>query len=169
MRLSLRLAVSVAVAFFSLARPPAATAAVFNPSTITLGNGLQVVVIENHRAPVVTHMIWYRVGAADEVPGKTGIAHFHEHLMFKGTKTVPPGGFSEMVARLGGNENAFTTQDYTAYYQSVAVEHLEEMMKLEADRMQNLVLTDDVVLPERDVIIEERRQRVDNDPGAQLG
>ena len=145
-----------------------AEAVVFNPSTITLANGLQVVVIENHRAPVVTHMIWYKVGAADEVPGKTGIAHFHEHLMFKGTKTVPPGGFSEMVARLGGNENAFTTQDYTAFYQSVAVEHLDEMMRLEADRMQNLVLTDDVVLPERQVILEERRQRVDNDPGSQL-
>jgi len=148
---------------------PRAQAAVFNPSTITLANGLQVVVIENHRAPVVTHMVWYKVGAADEVPGKTGIAHFHEHLMFKGTKTVPPGAFSAMVARLGGNENAFTTQDYTAYYQSVSVDHLEEMMKLEADRMQNLVLTDDVVLPERNVIIEERRQRIDNDPGAQLG
>ena len=124
--------------------------------------------IENHRAPVVTHMVWYRVGAADEVPGKTGIAHFIEHLMFKGTKTVPPGAFSEMVARLGGSENAFTSEDYTAYFQSVAVEHLETMMKLEADRMLNLVLTDDVVMPERDVILEERRQRVDNDPGSQL-
>jgi zinc protease len=147
---------------------PTARAAVFNPSTITLANGLQVVVIENHRAPVVTHMVWYRVGAADEVPGKTGIAHFLEHLMFKGTKTVPPGAFSEMVARLGGNENAFTSEDFTAYFQSVAVEHLEEMMKLEADRMANLVLTDDVVTPERQVILEERRQRIDNDPGAQL-
>ena len=152
----------------TLASLSAARAGVFNPSTITLANGLQVVVIENHRAPVVTHMVWYRVGAADEVQGKTGIAHFLEHLMFKGTKTVPPGAFSEMVARLGGNENAFTTEDYTAYFQSVAVEHLEEMMKLEADRMVNLVLTDDVVLPERDVILEERRQRIDNDPGSQL-
>jgi len=167
--LRFRIAWLLLAGLLALGGPPVATAGVFNPSTITLSNGLQVVVIENHRAPVVTHMIWYRVGAADEVPGKTGIAHFHEHLMFKGTKTVPPGGFSEMVARLGGNENAFTTQDYTAFYQSVAVEHLEEMMRLEADRMQNLVLTDDVVLPERDVIIEERRQRVDNDPGAQLG
>jgi zinc protease len=144
-------------------------AAVFNPATITLPNGLQVVVIENHRAPVVTHMIWYRVGAADETPGKTGIAHFLEHLMFKGTKTMPPGAFSAEIARRGGNENAFTTQDYTAYFQSVAVEHLEEMMRLEADRMANLQLTDAVVLPERDVILEERRQRIDNNPGAQLG
>ena len=150
----------------SAARP--AEAEVFNPSTITLGNGLQVVVIENHRAPVVTHMVWYRVGAADEKPGKTGIAHFLEHLMFKGTETLAPGEFSAMVARLGGNENAFTTADYTAYFQSVAVEHLAEMMRLEADRMVNLVLTDADVLPERDVILEERRQRVDNDPGAQL-
>jgi len=168
MRLSLRLAALFAVAAITLASLSAARAGVFNPSTITLANGLQVVVIENHRAPVVTHMVWYRVGAADEVAGKTGIAHFLEHLMFKGTKTMPPGAFSEMVARLGGNENAFTAEDYTAYFQSVAVEHLEEMMKLEADRMANLVLTDDVVLPERDVILEERRQRIDNDPGAQL-
>ena len=155
-------------AFLSLATALPSAAAVFNPSTITLGNGLQVVVIENHRAPVVTHMVWYRAGAADEVPGKTGIAHFLEHLMFKGTKTVPPGAFSEMIARLGGSENAFTTQDSTTYFQSVAVEHLEEMMRLEADRMVNLVLTDEVVLPERDVILEERRQRIDNDPGSQL-
>jgi zinc protease len=167
MRLGLRLAAAVAAAVVALGSL-SARAAVFSPSTITLANGLQVVVIENHRAPVVTHMVWYRVGAADEQPGKTGIAHFLEHLMFKGTKTVPPGAFSEMVARLGGSENAFTTADYTAYFQSVAVEHLEEMMKLEADRMVNLVLTDEVVMPERDVILEERRQRIDNDPGSQL-
>jgi zinc protease len=168
MSLSLRLAALVAAAVITLAGLSAARAGVFNPSTITLANGLQVVVIENHRAPVVTHMVWYRVGAADEVPGKTGIAHFLEHLMFKGTKTVPPGAFSETVARLGGSENAFTSEDYTAYFQSVAVEHLETMMKLEADRMVNLVLTDAVVMPERDVILEERHQRIDNDPGSQL-
>ena len=168
MKLRSKLAALVLAAVVALANLSAARAGVFNPSTITLANGLQVVVIENHRAPVVTHMVWYRVGAADEVRGKTGIAHFLEHLMFKGTKTVPPGAFSEMVARLGGNENAFTTEDYTAYFQSVSIDHLEEMMKLEADRMVNLVLTDDVVLPERDVILEERRQRIDNDAGAQL-
>jgi zinc protease len=164
----MRFAALLACAFLALAAPHPTIAAVFSPSTITLDNGLQVVVIENHRAPVVTHMVWYRAGAADEVPGKTGIAHFLEHLMFKGTKTVPPGAFSEMIARLGGSENAFTTQDSTAYFQSVAVEHLEEMMRLEADRMANLVLTDDVVLPERSVILEERRQRIDNEPGSQL-
>lgn len=145
-----------------------ARAEVFNPDSFTLENGLQVVVVENHRAPVVTHMIWYKVGSADEPPGKSGIAHFLEHLMFKGTETVPPGQFSEQVARVGGNENAFTTDDYTAYFQTVAVEHLELMMKLEADRMANLRLTDEIVLPERDVILEERRQRVENDPSSEL-
>src|SRR5215471_11085327 len=105
MRLSRKLAALIAVAVIAFAGLSAARATVFNPSTITLANGLQVVVIENHRAPVVTHMVWYRVGAADEVPGKTGIAHFLEHLMFKGTKTVPPSGFSQIVARLGGSEN----------------------------------------------------------------
>jgi zinc protease len=145
-----------------------AAAKVFDPKTFTLENGLQVVVVENHRAPVVTHMVWYRCGAADEKPGKTGIAHFLEHLMFKGTKTVPPGAFSAEVARYGGDENAFTTSDYTAYFQSVAVEHLEDVMRLEADRMSNLVLTDKEVLPERDVILEERRMRTDNEPSARL-
>ncbi len=168
MRLSRHASARLLAAALLLGGAVAARAAVFDPTTFTLANGLQVVVVENHRAPVVTHMVWYRAGAADEQPGKSGIAHFLEHLMFKGTKTMPPGAFSQEIARLGGDENAFTTQDYTAYYQSVAVEHLEEMMRLEADRMANLVLTDAVVLPERDVILEERRQRVDSDPGAQL-
>ena len=145
-----------------------AQAKVFDPQTFTLANGLQVVVVENHRAPVVTHMVWYRCGAADEKPGKTGIAHFLEHLMFKGTKTMGPGAFSAKVARYGGDENAFTASDYTAYFQSVAVERLADVMRLEADRMANLVLTDKEVLPERDVILEERRQRTDNEPGARL-
>ncbi len=145
-----------------------ARAEVFNPHTLTLANGLQVVVVENHRAPVVTHMVWYKVGAADEPAGKSGIAHFLEHLMFKGTDTEPPGEFSQQVARVGGDENAFTTQDYTAYFQTVAVEHLALVMRLEADRMTHLKLDDAVVLPERDVILEERRQRIDNEPGSQL-
>jgi zinc protease len=155
-----------ALLLFLAARPGAA--AVFEPETFTLDNGMQVVVVVSHRAPVVTHMIWYRVGAADDPPGKSGIAHFLEHLMFKGTATLAPGEFSEEVARRGGNENAFTAQDYTAYFQSVAVEHLELVMRLEADRMVNLALSDAVVLPERDVVLEERRQRTDNDPGSQL-
>lgn len=162
-----RLAVPGAVALLLAVAAPA-RAEVFSPETFTLENGLQVVVVENHRAPVVHQMVWYKVGAADEPIGKSGIAHFLEHLMFKGTKEVPAGEFSQLVARVGGNENAFTTQDYTAYFQTVAVEQLELVMRLEADRMANLALDDSNVLPERDVILEERRQRVDNEPGSRL-
>src|SRR5271154_893000 len=133
-----------------------------------LDNGLSVVVIPDHRAPVVTHMIWYRNGSADDPPGKSGIAHFLEHLMFKGTKTHPKGAFSEAVAEIGGQENAFTGNDYTAYFQRVAKEHLGAMMEFEADRMTGLVLTDEIVAPERDVVLEERRMHCDADPGAQL-
>jgi zinc protease len=146
----------------------AVDAAVFSPASFTLPNGLQVVVISNHRAPIAIQMVWYRVGAADEPAGKSGIAHFLEHLMFKGTKDVPPGEFSKIVASNGGQDNAFTSQDYTAYFQRVAKDKLELVMKLEADRMANLVLTDAEVLPERDVVLEERRSRTGNNPGAQL-
>jgi zinc protease len=134
-----------------------------------LANGLQVVVIPDHRAPVVTHMVWYCNGSADDPPLKSGIAHFLEHLMFKGTVKHKQGEFSEMVSELGGQENAFTSNDYTAYFQRVPKEHLAVMMEYEADRMTNLVLTDEIVAPERDVVIEERRMRTDCDPGAQLG
>lgn len=134
-----------------------------------LDNGLEVVVIPDHRAPVVTHMLWYRTGSADEAPGKSGIAHFFEHLMFKGTTNHGPGEFSARVAEIGGRENAFTSYDYTAYYQQVAPQELKVMMEFEADRMRNLVLTDEVIGPERDVIIEERNSRVENDPSALLG
>ncbi len=139
------------------------------PQTFTLDNGLQVVVLPDHRAPVVTHMVWYRVGSADEPPGKSGIAHFLEHLMFKGTAKIPPGDFSKIVARIGGNDNAFTSYDYTAYFQRVAVDVLPQVMEMEADRMANLQLTDRVVLPERDVILEERSSRTDNNPAALFG
>ncbi len=135
----------------------------------TLKNGLEVVVIPDHRAPVVTHMVWYRNGAADDPPGKSGIAHFLEHLMFKGTRAHPKGEFSEYIASIGGQENAFTGPDFTAYFQQVAKEHLRTCMEFEADRMTGLVLTDDVVAPERDVVLEERRMHCDTDPGAQLG
>ncbi|MBM3487753.1 MAG: insulinase family protein [Alphaproteobacteria bacterium] len=144
------------------------SAQVFDPATFTLDNGLQVVVVTNRRAPIVSHMVWYKVGAADEPVGKSGIAHFVEHLMFKGTREVPPGQFSKIVARNGGQDNAFTTQDYTAYFQNVAKDRLDLVMKLEADRMTNLVLTDAEVLPERDVVLEERRSRTDNSPEMQL-
>lgn len=133
-----------------------------------LANGLEIVVIPDHRAPVVTHMIWYRNGSADDPIGKSGIAHFLEHLMFKGTRTHPKGRFSEVVAELGGQENAFTSNDYTAYFQRIAKEHLGTLMAFEADRMTGLVLSDEVVLPERDVVLEERRMRTDTDPSSQL-
>jgi len=137
-------------------------------SDFRLDNGMEVVVIPDHRAPVVTHMVWYRNGSADDPLGKSGIAHFLEHLMFKGTTNHRQGEFSEMVAELGGQENAFTSNDYTAYFQRVAKEHLAVMMGFEADRMTNLVLTDEVVAPERDVVLEERRMRTDSDPSSQL-
>ncbi|MES1201145.1 MAG: pitrilysin family protein, partial [Pseudomonadota bacterium] len=138
------------------------------PETFTLRNGLQVVVITDRRAPVVTHMVWYRVGAADEQAGKSGIAHFLEHLMFKGTREIPPGQFSPMIARNGGDDNAFTSWDYTGYYERIARDRLELVMRMEADRMRNLNLTPNVIDSERNVIIEERRQRVDNNPGSVL-
>ena len=138
-------------------------------SHFALANGMDVVVIPDHRAPVVTHMVWYRNGSADDPAGKSGIAHFLEHLMFKGTKKHPKGEFSEVVAELGGQENAFTSNDYTAYFQRVAKEHLGVMMDFEADRMRGLVLSEEVVNPERDVVLEERRMRTDSDPSAQLG
>ena len=133
-----------------------------------LDNGLDVVVIPDRRAPVVTHMVWYRNGSADDPPGKSGIAHFLEHLMFKGTKAHPQGEFSLRIAEIGGQENAFTGNDYTAYFQRVAKEHLGAMMEFEADRMTGLVLTDEIVAPERDVVLEERRMHCDADPSAQL-
>jgi zinc protease len=134
----------------------------------TLSNGLELVVIPDHRAPVVTHMIWYKVGAADETPGKSGLAHFLEHLMFKGTAKHPAGQFSQVVARIGGQENAFTANDYTAFFQRVPRQQLKTVMEFEADRMTGLQLTDNVVLPERDVILEEQNQRVRNNPHARL-
>ena len=134
-----------------------------------LDNGMQVVVIPDHRAPVVTHMVWYRVGAADEPPGVSGIAHFLEHLMFKATQQIPSGEFSKTIARNGGQDNAFTTQDTTAYFQRVAKDRLPLVMKMEADRMVNLQLAEKEVLTERDVILEERRMRVDNNPSSILG
>lgn len=138
-------------------------------ANFTLENGLEVVVIPDHRAPVVTHMLWYKVGSADEEPGKSGIAHFFEHLMFKGTKEHKAGEFSAAIAEIGGQENAFTSYDYTAYFQQVPPDALETMMAFESDRMRNLILSDQVIVPERDVIIEERNSRVENDPDSLLG
>ncbi len=137
-------------------------------SQFELDNGLKVIVIPDHRAPVVTHMIWYKAGAADEPRGKSGIAHYLEHLMFKGTKTVKAGEFSARIAEIGGQENAFTSSDYTGYYQKISPSALKMAMTFEADRMENLVLSDEVIEPERSVIIEERRSRIDNNPGSIL-
>ncbi len=134
-----------------------------------LPNGLQIVVIPDHRAPVVTHMVWYRNGSAADPVGKSGIAHFLEHLMFKGTEAHPQGEFSNVIAELGGQENAFTSNDYTAYFQRLPKAHLATAMAFEADRMTGLSLSDDVVNPERDVVLEERRMRTDSDPSAELG
>jgi len=159
-----------AMAWLALA-PFAASATGAGPavSHFTLANGLEVVVIPDRRTPVVTHMVWYKVGSADEPAGKSGIAHFLEHLMFKGTEKNPAGKFSQVVSAIGGQENAFTSQDYTGYFQRVTREHLRSLMEFEADRMTGLILTDEVVLPERNVILEERNQRIDNDPAAKLG
>lgn len=131
-----------------------------------MDNGMDVVVIQDHRAPVVTHMVWYRVGAADEPRGLSGIAHFLEHLMFKGTDEIPDGAFSKIVAANGGQDNAFTGQDYTGYFQRIAADRLELVMKMEADRMVDVVITENHVVTEREVIIEERNSRTDNSPDA---
>lgn len=135
-------------------------------SDFRLDNGMQVVVIEDHRAPVVMHMVWYRAGSADEPAGASGVAHFLEHLLFKGTDTLAPGEFSATVAANGGRDNAFTSYDYTAYFQRVAADRLELVMRMESDRMVNLRLGEAEILTERDVIIEERNQRTENSPGA---
>jgi zinc protease len=138
-------------------------------TTFLLANGLEVVVVPDHRAPVVTQMIWYKAGGADDPPGKSGIAHFLEHLMFKQTANHAPGEFREKVAEVGGTENAFTTHDVTVFHQTVAKEQLGLMMDFEADRMANLVIDEAAVATEREVIIEERRSRIDNEPAARLG
>ena len=132
--------------------------------SFTLENGLRVMLVPDFRSPVVVHMVWYDVGAVDEPAGQSGIAHMLEHMMFKGTDDVPPGEFSKRVAKLGGQDNAFTSQDYTAYYQKIARNNLAKVVELEADRMANLNISDAHFQPERDVILEERSTRVDNKP-----
>jgi zinc protease len=148
--------------------PRLAAAKVFGAESFTLANGLTVVVVPNPRAPVVKHMVWYRVGAADEGAGESGIAHFLEHLMFKGTETRPAGEFSRLVAKNGGRENAFTAYDFTAYHQTIAKDRLEMVMALEAERMTRLAITPDEVDRERLVVLEERRTRTDNHPASRL-
>ena len=135
-------------------------------TTYTLDNGMDVVVIEDRRAPVVVHMVWYRVGSADEPEGQSGIAHFLEHLMFKGTDVLEAGEFSQVVAVNGGRDNAFTSFDYTGYFQRIASDRLDLMMQMESNRMTNLALTDDDITFERRVVLEERSQVVESNPGA---
>ncbi|NDV02757.1 M16 family metallopeptidase [Pseudoroseicyclus tamaricis] len=151
----------------ALALPAAAAQAQTDDvTTYTLDNGMDVVVIEDHRAPAVVHMVWYRAGSADEPPGLSGVAHFLEHLMFKATDSMEAGEFSTVVAANGGTDNAFTSYDYTAYFQRVAADRLELMMEMESDRMNNLRLTEEDIATERSVILEERNQRVDSNAGA---
>lgn len=164
-----RIAASVAALVVVMAIAIPASAKVFEPKTFTLANGLQVVVIENHRLPLITQMVWYKVGAADEPSGKSGLAHMLEHMMFKGTDEVPPGEFSKIVARNGGRDNAFTSSDYTGYYQTISSDHLELVMKMEADRMAHLKFDPDTFRTEREVVREERRSRTDNEPASLLG
>ncbi|NHQ73222.1 insulinase family protein [Roseovarius gahaiensis] len=162
----MRRLIASALLSIAITLPAGLRAAEDQVSSFTLDNGMDVVAIEDHRAPVVVHMVWYRAGAADEMPGVSGVAHFLEHLLFKGTETMEPGEFSATVARNGGSDNAFTSYDYTAYFQRVAADRLDLMMQMESDRMVNLQLGEDDIKTERDVIIEERNQRVENNPGA---
>ena len=159
------------VALSVFASSAVAEESTWSPSVFSLDNGMEVVVVPDHRAPVVTHMVWYKVGAVDEAEGKSGIAHLFEHVMFKETDDLAPGEFDDIVSRNGGVSNAFTSWDYTAYFERVAKQHLGTMMALEAERMTDLIINDDPNGPfisERDVVKEERRQRIDNNPGVIL-
>ena len=166
--ISALVALALAFAFCSTGSLAQTTFTSDPPASFTLSNGLQVVVIQDHRTPVVTQMVWYKVGSADETPGKSGLAHFLEHLMFKGTTKHPADEFSQTVLRVGGSENAFTSVDYTGYYQRVSRDQLASMMDFEADRMTGLILKDENVLPERNVVLEEYNMRVANSPDARL-
>lgn len=164
-----RTVLTLAVVATSVAPTAAETASSeWKVTDFLLSNGMEVVIIPDRRAPIVTHMVWYKVGSADELPGKSGIAHFFEHLMFKATTSHATGEFDRAVAAIGGSNNAFTSYDYTAFHETVAPEALEQMMGFEADRMRNLILDDEVIATERDVVLEERRSRVDSNPDALL-
>ena len=154
--------------FFAINTANLAFAEVFKPTRFVLENGLELVVIEDHRRPVVAHFIYYRVGSMDEDPGKTGLAHFLEHLMFKGTANIESGAFSSLVTKFGGRDNAFTSKDHTAYFQVVSSDKLGEMMEMEADRMTNLSFDDAIARSELAVVLEERLSRVENRPAGIL-
>jgi len=161
--LALLLAVAAAASSGTAAEAPAPVTAV------TLDNGLRVLLLEDHRSPIVSLQLWYRVGSRNEARGATGIAHFLEHLMFRGTPTNPPGAYARIVERNGGQDNAFTSQDVTSYYVDIAADRLDLVLALEADRMQNLTLDPKIVDSEREVVTEERRTRTEDDPGGALG
>ena len=146
----------------------ASGASTSNTHEFQLSNGLKLIVREDHRAPTVAHMVWYRAGSIDEVNGRTGVAHVLEHMMFKGTDKVKSGEFSRLVAAVGGRENAFTSRDYTAYFQQVEKSKLDEVMRLEADRMSNLKFDDAEFLKEIQVVMEERRLRTEDNPSSLL-
>lgn len=164
-RTATRFAGAALLLLVSLIASPAG-AQLFNPQLATLANGAQLVVIENHRTPAVELMVYYKVGAADEEAGRTGLAHYLEHLMFKGTTTRRPGEFTELITKNGGQFNAFTTDDYTAYHETISADRLALVMELEADRMANLVIDEATAKPELQVVLEERRMRVENQPSA---
>lgn len=155
---------AVTAAFLVATAVPVAQAQDAKIFQFALQNGMQVVVVPDHRAPIVTQMLWFKVGAVDDPPGLSGMAHFFEHMMFRGTTAVPGEQFAQTVARNGGEENAFTTHDYTCFYEQVAKDKLQLMMHLDADRLVNLDLSDSNVNTERSVVLEERRMRIDNDP-----
>ena len=157
--------VRLAVLLSALAIPFAAVA---NPFEKQLPNGLRVIVKEDRRAPTAVHMVWYRAGSMDETNGTTGVAHLLEHMMFKGTPSIGPGEFSKLVAAAGGRDNAFTSKDYTAYFQQVPKQKLAQMMALEADRMRHLNLDPKEFAHEIKVVMEERRLRTDDQPQARL-
>jgi zinc protease len=148
--------------------PGLLTAALTNPYETTLKNGLRIIVKEDRRAPTVAQMVWYRIGSMDEVDGASGVAHVLEHMMFKGTPSVGPGEFNKLVAAAGGRDNAFTSRDYTAYFQQVPKEKLPEMMRLEADRMRHLNVDPKEFAQEIKVVMEERRMRTDDNPQSRL-
>ena len=150
--------------------PLAASASAVESEVVeaTLDNGLTVLVLEDRRAPVVANMVWYRVGSADEYSGVTGISHMLEHMMFRGSEQYEPGEFARIVSRLGGRQNAFTGRDYTGYFQIIGRDHWETVMAMEAERMQHLKLQEDEFQPERNVVVEERRLRVEDQPNSLL-
>ncbi len=157
---------AIVVAFLSFASTPSYAA---KASEFMLQNGMKIVVVPDHRAPVVTHMVWYYIGGMDDPPGLSGIAHFFEHLMFKGTQKIPPGELSKIVARNGGQDNAMTSHDFTTYFQRIAKDRLQLVMELEADRIVNLNLSEENVRTEREVVREERRTRIESDPNGIAG